>query len=88
MKERNGRNGDFTTGTICAINVIQYARVAEGKKQSCAVCVLKNDLAAMHSCDGTDHQVNEIPAGVLVRMTNGEKRFRKYGELLYNCKKD
>ena len=65
-----------------------FPKVSEGKKQSCAVCVLKNDLAAMYNCGGTGHQVIEIPAGVLVRMTNGEQRFRKYGKLLYNCKKN
>ena len=80
------RKGDLT-GTICAINVIPQAKGAEGKKQSCAVCVLKNDLAAMHSCDGTDHQVNEIPTGILVKFANGVKWFYKYGDLLYNCKR-
>ena len=82
-----GRNDDFT-GTISAINVIQTAaKVAEGKKQRCAVCVLKNDLAAMNICDGTEHQLSEITAGVVVQKSNGDKIFKKYGDLVYNCKK-
>ena len=82
-----GRNEDFT-GTIRAINVIQSAKVTEGgKKQRCAVCVLKNDLAAMNICDGTEHQLSEITAGVVVQISSGEKIFKKYGDLLYNCKK-
>ena len=83
-----GRNADFT-GTICAVNVIKSAKVTEGKKQSCAMCVLKSDLGAMHLCDGTDHQVSEIPAGVFVKRNeeSGGKIFCKYGDILYNCKK-
>ena len=80
-----GRNADFT-GTICAVNVIKSAKVTEGKKQTCAVCVLKSDLGTMHSCDGTDHQVTEIPCGVTVQKDGG-KIFCKYGDILYNCRK-
>ena len=69
--------------------MIQYARQYEGKKQCCAVCVLKNDLQSIHSCNGTGHRVSEIPTGVLVKIPNAEEKyFCKYGELLYNCKKD
>ena len=81
------RNGDVT-GTICAINVIESAKVTEGKKQTCAVCFLKTDLVAMHSCASTGHRLTEIPTGVLVEHANGEKWFCKYGDLIYNCKKD
>ena len=81
-----GKNGD-TTGTICAVNVIQSAKAMDGKKQKfCAVCILKNDLAAMNICDGTDHQISEIPTGVIVR-TSKTEGFCKYGDLLYSCKK-